>query len=80
MLAHNLLANFQIETGAPRRARSHKYTTLFPLQSAQTLRFELFTRAGEIVQPHGTTILRLPDNDHIRGRFQAIAARLARAA
>jgi hypothetical protein len=80
VLAHNLLANFQIETEARRRSRSRKYTTLFPLQSAQTLRFELFHRAGEIVRPNGATILRLPDNDHIRRRFAAIVARLARAA
>ena len=80
VLAHNLLANFQIETGAPRRARSSKYTALFPLQSAQTLRFELFHRAGEVVHPNGATILRLPDNEHIRRRFQAIAAWLVRAA
>jgi hypothetical protein len=80
VLAHNLLANFQIETGTHRRARSRKYTALYPLQSAQTLRFELFHRAGEIVHPNGATILRLPDNDHIRRRFEAIATRLARVA
>lgn len=80
VLAHNLLANFQIETGIARRARSRKYTTLFPLQSAQSLRFELFHRAGEIVHPNGAAILRLPANDHIRRRFEAIAARLPRAA
>lgn len=80
VLAHNLLANFQIETEARPRARSRKYTTLHPLQSVQTLRFELFHRAGELRRPNGTTILRLPDNDHIRRRFEAIAARLAPAA
>jgi len=80
VLAHNLLANFQIETGVCRRGRSRKYTALHPLQSAQTLRFELFHRAGEIVHPNGATILRLPDNDHIRRRFEGIAARLLRAA
>jgi hypothetical protein len=66
--------------GAPRRVRSRKYTALFPLQSAQTPRFELFHPAGEVVHPNGTTILRLPDNAHVRRRFEAIAARLARAA
>lgn len=80
VLAHNLLANFQIETAASRRGRSRKYTQLHPLQSAQTLRFELFHRAGEIVHPNGATLLRLPDNHHIRRRFEAIAARLPRAA
>jgi DDE family transposase len=80
VLAHNLLASFQIETGTPRRARSRKYTALHPLQSARTLRFELFHRAGEIVHPNGVTILRLSDNRHIRRRFETIAARLVRAA
>lgn len=80
VLAHNLLANFQIETGASRHGRTRKYTALHPLQSAQTLRFELFHRAGELVRPNGTTILRLANNDQVRRRFESIAARLARAA
>jgi hypothetical protein len=65
VLAHNLLANFQIETGARRRSRSRTYTALYPLQSAQTLRFELFHRAG------------LPNHHHVRRRFEAIVCRLA---
>ena len=79
-LAHNLITNFQIETGAPSRPRSAKRTSVHVLKSIQTLRFELFHRAGEIVHPNGATILRLPNNDHIKRRFETIAARLARAA
>jgi hypothetical protein len=79
-LAHNLLTNFQIETGAASRARSKKRTALFVLRSPQTLRFELFNRAGEVVRPNGKTILRLSDNGHVSHAFLRIADRLARAA
>ena len=44
VLAHNLLTNFQLETGAPPRRRTRKHTVVPLLQSVQTLRFELFHR------------------------------------
>ena len=80
VLAHNLLANFQIETGAARCGRSRTYAALHVLQSAQTLRFELFHRAGELVRPNGGAVLRLAANDQVRRRFESIAAQLPRAA
>lgn len=80
VLAHNLLANFQIETGASRRGRSRTYTALHVLKSVQTLRFELFHRAGELVRPNGGAVLRLAANDQVRRQFESIAARLPRAA
>lgn len=76
-LAHNLLANFQIETGTARKARTRKRTGLYLLRAPQTLRFELFHRAGEIVHPKGTTVLRLPNNAAVKNVFLRIAARLA---
>lgn len=60
-LAHNLLVNFQIQTGCVRRRRTEKRTTLYPLKTVQTLRFEVFNRAGRIVRPNGATVLRLPE-------------------
>jgi hypothetical protein len=78
-LAHNLLTNFQIDTGSGRRPRSRKRTASYLLRGPQTLRFELFNRAGEIVRPHGTTILRLPDNSRLKKAFLQIAERLAQA-
>jgi hypothetical protein len=39
-LAHNLLTNFQIDTGAEQRTRSRKHTVLHRLRTVQTLRFE----------------------------------------
>lgn len=79
-LAHNLLTNFQIETGAASRARSKKRTALHILRSPQTLRFEIFNRAGEIVRPNGKTILRLSDNGRVKHAFSRIADQLARTA
>ncbi len=80
VLAHNLLTNFQIETGAPRRPRSRKRTTLFVLKSIRTLRFELFNRAGEIVKPAGATVLRLARNATTEALFHRIAHALSQAA
>ena len=75
-LAHNLITNFQIETGAPARRRSAKRTALHVLKSIQTLRFELFHRAGRLVHPDGVTILRLARNEPTRRLFLRIAAHL----
>lgn len=79
-LAHNLLTNFQIESGAAKRSRSRKRTALYVLKSPQTLRFEIFNRAGEIVRPAGRTLLRLSENAPVQDAFLRIAGRLARAA
>ncbi|MFH0777235.1 MAG: IS1380 family transposase [Candidatus Eisenbacteria bacterium] len=61
-IVHNLLTNFQIDTGAGRRHRTHKRTNLFNLKTAQSLRFEVLNHAGRIVRPNGATILRLSKN------------------
>jgi hypothetical protein len=79
-LAHNLLVNFQIDTGARRRNRSYKRTAIFQLKSAQTLRFEIFNRAGRIVRPDGLTILRMCKNGLGKALFLRIAERLKKAA
>jgi hypothetical protein len=62
VLTHNLLTNFQIETGAQRRRRSRKHTALPVLQTIQTLRFTLFHRAAALVRPGGRSLLRLATN------------------
>jgi hypothetical protein len=79
-LTHNLLTNFQLETGAPLRRRSRKHTVVPLLQTVQTLRFELFHRAALLVRPGGTLRLRLRDNAATRQTFTRIAHALARAA
>ncbi len=61
-LTHNLLTNFQIETGVERRRRSRKHTALPVLQTIQTLRFTLFQRAAALVRPGGKSLLRFANN------------------
>jgi hypothetical protein len=80
VLAHNLLTNFQIETGAVRRTATRKRTVLHFLQSVQTLRFELFHRAAQLVRPNGVTVLRLADNHATRQTFTRIRDSLAKVA
>ena len=79
-LAHNLLTNFQIDTGAHERARTRTHTVLHLLQTVQTLRFEVFHRAAMIVRPDGVTRLRLANNVATRQRFTRIEKALAQAA
>ena len=79
-LTHNLLTNFQLETGAVPRRRSRKHTVVPLLQTVQTLRFELFHRAALLVRPGGTMRLRLTENPATRQTFSRIANALARAA
>jgi hypothetical protein len=53
VLTHNLLTSFQIATGAVRRRRSRKHTSLPVLQTIQTLRFVLFHRAAAFLTVGG---------------------------
>ena len=79
-LAHNLLTNFQIDTGAEQRTRSRKHTVLHLLRTVQTLRFEVFHRAAILVRPHGRLRLRLMNNAATRRTFTRIEKGLARVA
>ncbi len=80
VLTHNLLTNFQIDTGAERRRRTRKHTTLPLLQTVQTLRFILINRAATLVRPQGVPTLRLTDNAPTRQLYTRIQTALARAA
>jgi hypothetical protein len=80
VLTHNLLTNFQIETGAEQRSRTRKHTALPLLQTIQTLRFTLFHRAAALVRPRGLITLRLADNTATRRLYTRIEDALARAA
>ena len=80
VLVHNLLTNFQIETGAVRRSPTRKRTVLPVLQSIQTLRFVLFHRAAQLVRPGGALRLRLTDNAATRQTFTRIRDALANVA
>lgn len=80
ILTHNLLTNFQLETGATRRRRSRKHTTLAVLETIQTLRFVLFHRAAALVSPGGRPTLRLGRNTATEQRYRRVEHVLARAA
>jgi Transposase DDE domain group 1 len=77
ILTHNLLTNFQIETGAARRRRSRKHTALPFLQTIQTLRFVFFHRAAALVRPNGKPTLRLANNPATRELYTRIEHALA---
>jgi hypothetical protein len=79
-LAYNLVAAFQIHTGAPKRTKSPKRTALFVLKSIFTLRYELLGRAGIVQYPNGRATLTLSQNLPARHLFQQLSAKLAQAA
>jgi hypothetical protein len=79
-LTHNLLTNFQIDTGAERRRRSRKHTALPRLATVQTLRFTIFHRAAALVRPRGRAILRLTNNPATERLFTRIERALPCAA
>jgi hypothetical protein len=78
-LAHNLAIDFQLATGAPKRRRTRKRTTLYSCKRIQTLRYELFHRAGVLRHPHGKAVLRLSPNVAASTIFNHVVERLARA-
>ena len=80
ILAHNLLVNFQIETGLTKRNRTLKNTNRWPLKSIRTLRFELINRAGHLVRPEGCLTLRLQRNKHTEKQYRKICNALQKAA
>jgi hypothetical protein len=79
-LTHNLLTNFQIDTGAEQRRRSRKHTAMPRLSTVQTLRFTLFARAGVLIRPGGRTVLRLSNNPTTKRLFNRIEQALPCAA
>jgi hypothetical protein len=80
ILTHNLVTTFQLQTTASEKPRSLKRTGLYLLRSIATLRFEWLNRAGRLVRPHGSPVLRLVDNNALRSKVEAITKALARAA
>ena len=79
-LTYNLVAAFQIHTGAAKRKKSLKRTCHFVLKSVSTLRYELFSRAGIVQYPAGQATLTLSNNLPARGLFEQLGRYLARAA
>lgn len=79
-LAYNLIASFQIQTGAPQRKKTRKRTSHFVLKSIFTLRYEFLGRAGLLQHPNGRPTLTLSKNLPTRHLFERIGAKLAQAA
>ena len=77
VLTHNLVTNFQLETGAVRRAPTRKRTALPLLETIQTLRFTVFQRAAQLIRPQGALRLRLTDNAATRQTYTRIRDALA---
>lgn len=80
VLAYNLVTGFQLETDAAERPKSLKRTAHFVLRRIQSLRFELFARAGIVQYPQGRPTLTLAHNLPTRHLFEQILASLQKAA
>ncbi len=72
VLAHNLLTNFQVETGIPQKPRTEKRTARWSLERVRSLRFTFFNRAGRLASPHGKPTLRLLKNRRIKEAFRRV--------
>lgn len=80
VMGFNLSRWFQASSTAPQRTSNRKRHTLRVFESIQTLRFELFNRAGLVVRPDGRATLDVGHNEAVRDRFITTARSLDRAA
>ncbi len=76
-ITHNLVRQFQIETGAKQRPNGRKRTYRFQLPSLRTLRFELIHLPARIARPHGKSELRIAAAPNSRKRIREIGRKLA---
>ncbi len=76
-MTHNLVRQFQIETGAERRPNGRKRTYRFRLPSVRTLRFELIHLPGRIARPNGKSELRIAAAPASRQYIREIERHLA---
>lgn len=77
ILAHNLIRNFQLETGAAPKPRSRKRTYCYLFRSMRTLRFLLIAHAGRLTRIGGRQVLHLTHNPATERLYGQIAHRLA---
>ena len=76
-ITHNLVRQFQIQTGAARRPNGRKRTYRFRLPSVRTLRFEVIHLPGRIARPAGATQLRIAAAPTSRQQIRRIEQKLA---
>lgn len=70
-LAYNLVRNFQIDTLNPKlRPKTMSRTNIFEFESLKTLRFEMITAAGRLLNISGTKVLRLSQSTMRRKLFE----------
>jgi hypothetical protein len=78
-LAFNLVRNFQLDLLDPEsRPRTTSRTNIFEFASLKTLRFEMITAAGRLLNVGGTKILRLSQSTARRKMFESVTAGLDR--
>jgi hypothetical protein len=80
VLTLNLIRNFQLQIGAPKRASTRKRTFAYVFQSLGTLRFELIHQPARLVRPQGKLRLRVAAAPPARRRFRSALKQLPRAA
>jgi hypothetical protein len=77
VLAHNLVRNFQLDTGAEAKRRSRKRTYAYLFRSMRTLRFLVIARAGRVTRLGGRTQLRLAQNPSVQQLYERLQHALA---
>ncbi|MGZ3745654.1 MAG: IS1380 family transposase [Pseudobdellovibrionaceae bacterium] len=76
-LAYNLVRNFQMEVMSPKeRPRSSSRTNIFEFFSLKTIRFEMITAAGRLLNISGTKTLRLSQSTMRRKLFEKVGSKL----
>lgn len=76
-LAYNLVKNFQIDAMNPNtRPRTASRTNLFEFMSLKTIRFEMITAAGRLLNVSGSKVLRLSRSTLRRKMFEKVEASL----
>jgi len=73
LLAYNLVRNFQIDSQiAEKRKKTAKRTNVLSFQSLKTLRFEMISAAGRILNTSGGKVLRINQNLQRENLYQKI--------
>jgi hypothetical protein len=81
LLAYNLVRNFQIDSEiAKERPPTRSRTNIFEFESLKTIRFELISVAGRILNVAGAKILRLNKNVARQNRYEEATEALDRLA
>ena len=80
VLAHNIQTSFQIEVLPKAKRPTRKRTAAFVVRSLRTLRYELLTIAGRVVNSSGIDRLRLARNEEVEQAYARVQEALPDAA